>query len=65
MILELATLGIRPGQSAEFERAFARAAPIIASVSGHLGHELQRCLVPAVAARCFNNAAHTVRAGGC
>lgn len=44
MILELATLNIRPGQTAEFELAFARAAPIIAGMPGHLGHELRRCV---------------------
>jgi heme-degrading monooxygenase HmoA len=44
MILELAILNVRPGQGAAFERAFAAAAPIIASMPGHLGHQLQRCL---------------------
>jgi heme-degrading monooxygenase HmoA len=44
MILELAMLTVRPGQTAEFERAFAQAAPIIADMPGHLGHELQRCI---------------------
>lgn len=44
MILELAMLNVRPGQTVEFERAFAQAAPIIAGMPGHLGHELQRCL---------------------
>ena len=44
MILEVAMLHIRPGQGALFERAFAQAAPIIASMPGYLGHELQRCL---------------------
>lgn len=44
MILEVAMLHIRPGQGALFEQAFAQAAPIIASMPGYLGHELQRCL---------------------
>ena len=44
MILEVAMLTIRPGQSGPFEQAFAQAAPIIASMPGYLGHELQRCL---------------------
>jgi heme-degrading monooxygenase HmoA len=44
MILEIAILNIRPGQSEEFEAAFAQAQSIIASMPGYLGHELQRCL---------------------
>lgn len=44
MILEIAILNIRPGQSGEFEAAFAQAQSIIASMPGYLGHELQRCL---------------------
>jgi hypothetical protein len=32
MILEVATLNIRPGESAEFERTFAEAQAIIASM---------------------------------
>lgn len=44
MILEAAPLTIRPGQSAAFEAAFARAQAIIASMPGYLGHELQRCV---------------------
>ncbi len=44
MILEVATLNVRPGSSADFERAFAQAQAIIASMPGYLSHELQRCL---------------------
>ncbi len=44
MILEIATLQIRPGQTAAFEAAFAQAQTIIASMPGYLGHELQRCV---------------------
>lgn len=44
MILEIAMLDVRPGQEADFERAFARASAIIASMPGYLDHELQRCL---------------------
>ncbi len=44
MILELAILHIRPGQSAAFEAAFVQAQRIISSMPGYLGHELQRCL---------------------
>jgi heme-degrading monooxygenase HmoA len=44
MILEVAVLQVRPGQGAEFERAFAQARPLIAASPGHLSSELQRCL---------------------
>jgi heme-degrading monooxygenase HmoA len=44
MILEVATLNIRPGQTPAFEQAFAQAQTIIASMPGYLGHELQRCV---------------------
>lgn len=43
MILEVAILNVRPGQSAEFERAFGQARAIIASMPGHLSHRLERC----------------------
>jgi heme-degrading monooxygenase HmoA len=44
MILEIAMLQVRSGQSPEFEAAFAEAQSLIASMPGYLGHELQRCL---------------------
>lgn len=44
MILEIAQLQVRPGQSAAFEAAFAEAQAIISSMPGYLGHELQRCI---------------------
>jgi heme-degrading monooxygenase HmoA len=44
MILEVAILDVRAGQTAPFEAAFAEASPIIASMPGYLGHELQRCV---------------------
>ena len=44
MILEVAILNIRPGQSPQFEAAFRQAVPIIASMPGYMAHELQRCL---------------------
>jgi heme-degrading monooxygenase HmoA len=44
MILEIAHLQVRPGQSADFEHAFNEAQHIIASMPGYLGHELQKCL---------------------
>jgi len=44
MILEIAQLQIRQGETAAFEAAFAQAQPIIASMGGYQGHELQRCV---------------------
>jgi heme-degrading monooxygenase HmoA len=44
MILELALLNVRPGQSAAFEEAFAQAQTLISSMPGYLSHQLQRCL---------------------
>ena len=44
MILEIATLDVRPGMTQAFESAFARAAPIIASMPGYVAHELHRCI---------------------
>jgi len=44
MILEVATLDVRPGQEADFETAFAEASAIISSMAGYLSHDLQRCL---------------------
>ena len=44
MILEVAILDVCSGSEPLFEAAFAEAHPLIASVPGYLGHELQRCL---------------------
>ncbi len=44
MILESASLQVKPGESAAFEAAFATAERIIASMPGYRSHELQRCL---------------------
>ena len=44
MALEIATLQIKPGQTAAFEAAFSKAQSIIASMPGYLGHELQHCV---------------------
>ncbi len=44
MILEVALLNVRPGQSAAFEQAFAEAQPIICGMEGYVSHQLQRCL---------------------
>jgi heme-degrading monooxygenase HmoA len=44
MVLEMAVLDVRPGLEAEFENAFAQAQRIIASMPGHITHQLQNCL---------------------
>lgn len=44
MILEVAPLKIRPGQAAEFERAFGEAERIITGMASYVSHEVQRCL---------------------
>jgi heme-degrading monooxygenase HmoA len=44
MILEVAPLQIRAGQSAAFEAAFLQAQRIITAAPGYIAHELQRCL---------------------
>jgi len=44
MILEAASLQVKPGQSAAFESAFREAQAIIASMRGYRSHQLQRCI---------------------
>jgi heme-degrading monooxygenase HmoA len=44
MILELATLTVRPGQEAEFEAAFPAALPLLAATPGYRRAELRRCI---------------------
>jgi heme-degrading monooxygenase HmoA len=44
MILEVAVLDIRRGQEADFEKSFARAQNLIASMQGYVSHELRRCV---------------------
>ena len=44
MILEAASLAVKPGESPAFEAAFRQAQAIISSMPGYLSHELQRCL---------------------
>jgi len=44
MILEVATLDVRPGQETAFEAAFRQASTIIAGMPGYRSHQLQRCL---------------------
>lgn len=44
MILEIAQLQVKPGETAGFEVAFSQAGSIICAMKGCLGHELQRCI---------------------
>ncbi|SMB94257.1 antibiotic biosynthesis monooxygenase family protein [Deinococcus hopiensis] len=44
MILEIAMLNVRSGQTTDFEAAFAQAQRIISSMPGYVRHELQKCL---------------------
>ena len=44
MVLEVAILDVRPGQSQEFESAFVQAQTIISSMKGYVSHQLQKCL---------------------
>ena len=44
MILEVATLDVKPGESEAFKAAFAQAQVIISSMPGYISHQLQHCL---------------------
>ncbi len=44
MILEVAMLDVRPGESAAFEAAVREAQTIIAAMPGYRWHQLQRCV---------------------
>jgi heme-degrading monooxygenase HmoA len=44
MILEVAILDIKPGQTTEFEAAFHQAGTIISSMQGYISHQLQKCI---------------------
>ena len=44
MILEIATLDVRPGQREGFQAAFREASAIIAGMPGYIAHQLQECL---------------------
>jgi len=44
MILEVAVLDVRPGETDAFEAAFREARAIISSMPGHVAHQLQRCV---------------------
>ena len=44
MILEVAVLDVRHGETEAFEAAFREAQAIIASMPGYRSHQLQRCV---------------------
>ncbi len=44
MILEVAILDVKPGQTSQFEAAFADAQAIISSMPGYINHQLQHCI---------------------
>jgi heme-degrading monooxygenase HmoA len=44
MILEVATLDVKPGQREAFQAAFREASGIIAGMKGYMAHQLQECL---------------------
>jgi heme-degrading monooxygenase HmoA len=44
MVLEVARLDVKPGETAAFERAFQEASPLIAATPGYISHELKRCI---------------------
>lgn len=44
MILEIATLDVKPGESDAFLAAFSEAQSIISSMPGYVSHELRRCI---------------------
>ena len=44
MILEVAILDVISNQEQDFESAFEKASPIIASIPGYLSHQLQGCI---------------------
>lgn len=44
MILEVAILDVKPGETEAFEKAFQQAESIISSMTGYGGHQLQKCI---------------------
>ena len=44
MILEVAILDVKAGETAAFEAAFSQAQAIISSMPGYLNHQLQKCI---------------------
>ena len=44
MIVEKATLDVKSGQEAKFEKDFRRASKTIAKMKGYISHEILRCI---------------------
>ena len=44
MILELATLDVKPGLRDDFRQAFTEASRIISGMPGYIAHQLQECV---------------------
>ena len=44
MVLEVAVLDVKPGQSQDFEAAFGQAQAILTAMKGYIFHELRNCL---------------------
>lgn len=44
MVLEVAVLDVRPGETDAFEAAFREAQAILAAMPGYRSHQLQRCV---------------------
>jgi heme-degrading monooxygenase HmoA len=44
MVLEVAVLNIKSGQTQKFEAAFSEAQNIISSMNGYISHQLKKCL---------------------
>jgi len=44
MILEIATINIRPGTNTDFETALEKAQYVINQSNGYLGHQFQKCI---------------------
>ncbi len=42
MILEVVSLSIHPGQTAEFRAAYLQASKVISQAKGYISHEMQR-----------------------
>ncbi len=44
MILELATIDIKPGTNAEFEQNLEKAQAVISQSKGYVGHDFKKCI---------------------
>jgi heme-degrading monooxygenase HmoA len=44
MVLEVAILNIKDGETSSFEKSFTEAEKIISSMPGYINHELKKCV---------------------